>query len=571
MSRQFRPGQLQTSSLYNISSSYALTASYVTNLYSSNYTQSFSNQSTWTVIHNLQTRYVIVQTFDTNYDEMIPQNIDLTDNNTVTITFPTYESGVAVVTVGGALQNTSPTSMSYALTADMLDGKDSTVFATTGSNTFFGNQTINGNITLTGSADNGYGLSSVVQFVSGAVIVTNGPNLDMTAGPGGWSEIGSNNGQNFVWVDDQGVYLVTSWNGDTATSAWSFETGSRKLKASGNLDMNGYFISSSIINFNSSSAGGVLSWNATDGTLDLTMGYSNATNQIGQELYNPPVVNKSGGLLLDGDLVMVDPSGIAQGQRVAVVKCIADGTYPADYIVGVMTGDLAINQTGFATWFGYVRNINKTHLFPTGETWAEGDVLYPHPTEPGKMTNTQPSSPNLKSTIAVVTAINGNNVTLMVRPSLRGKLDSLHNVTITSSSYGDLLMRSGSIWINTKQLSGSYSISGSLIVTGSTQGNVVALTISSNTASMDLSQSNFFTLQLVSGSNTYINPSNIRPGVSSTLLISTTGSGTVSFPTTVKQPSGSAYVPTTSAGKDVLTFISYDSSTLYVASAKNMI
>lgn len=118
---------------------------------------------------------------------------------------------------------------------------------------------------------------------------------------------------------------------------------------------------------------------------------------------------------------------------------------------------------------------------------------------------------------------------------------------------------------------GNQSITGSLIVTGSTQGNVTALTISSNTASLDLSQASFYTLQLVAGTNTFINPSNIRPGVTSTLLISTTGSATVSFPTSVKQPSGSAYTPTTTTGKDVLTFISYDASALYVANVKNLI
>ena len=100
-----------------LSSSYAATASFISTLYSSNYTQSFTNQSTWTVIHNLNTLYVIVQVYDTNFDEIIPQNIDLTNDDTVTITFPTLESGVAVVSVGGALQNNGSVSSSYALNA----------------------------------------------------------------------------------------------------------------------------------------------------------------------------------------------------------------------------------------------------------------------------------------------------------------------------------------------------------------------------------------------------------------------------------------------------------------------
>lgn len=117
---------------------------------------------------------------------------------------------------------------------------------------------------------------------------------------------------------------------------------------------------------------------------------------------------------------------------------------------------------------------------------------------------------------------------------------------------------------------GTQTVTGSLIITGSVQGNVSALSITSNTASMDLSAASFFTLQLVSGSNTYINPTNIRPGTT-TILISTTGSATVTFPSIVKQPSGSAYTPTTSTGKDVLTFLSYDTTTLYVANVKNLI
>jgi hypothetical protein len=91
-----------------ISSSYAATASYINSLYASNHTASFTNQSTWTITHNLNTRYVIVQTFDINHNQIIPQEITLTNSNTVTVIFPQVESGYSVITVGGALLNTQP-------------------------------------------------------------------------------------------------------------------------------------------------------------------------------------------------------------------------------------------------------------------------------------------------------------------------------------------------------------------------------------------------------------------------------------------------------------------------------
>lgn len=140
-------------------------------------------------------------------------------------------------------------------------------------------------------------------------------------------------------------------------------------------------------------------------------------------------------------------------------------------------------------------------------------------------------------------------------PSFSGSANGKVGINVVSPNY-------------TLDVSGSGNYTNGLTITGSTQGNVTALSISSNTASLNLSSGSFFTLQLVSGSNTYINPSNIVPGLTATLLISTTGSATVTFPGTVK--TGSAYTPTTTTGKDILTFISFDSTNLYLAAVKNL-
>jgi hypothetical protein len=157
-----------------------------------------------------------------------------------------------------------------------------------------------------------------------------------------------------------------------------------------------------------------------------------------------------------------------------------------------------------------------------------------------------------------------------------GSLDAPGRITATSftgSLQGTASFATTASYFNTSNLAttGSVTFTGNQIVTGSTRGNVTALSITSNTASMDLSVGNFFTLQLVSGSNTYINPSNILPGQTSILTLSTTGSATVSWPSSVKQPSGSAYVPTTTTGVDIVTLASVNTSSLYVVSVKNMI
>jgi len=138
---------------------------------------------------------------------------------------------------------------------------------------------------------------------------------------------------------------------------------------------------------------------------------------------------------------------------------------------------------------------------------------------------------------------------------------------------GDGFTRSNLIFAaeKTVEITGSLRITGSLIVTGSTQGNVAALTISSNTASVDLTRASFFTITLTSGTTTHISASNILPGSTSTILVTTDGTSNVTFPSNVKQPSGSFYTASAVSAKDILTFISYDSTNLYLASVKNLI
>jgi hypothetical protein len=82
----------------------------------------------------------------------------------------------------------------------------------------------------------------------------------------------------------------------------------------------------------------------------------------------------------------------------------------AIYIVGITDESIANNADGFLTTFGVVRGINTTGAGVT-ETWADGDVLYPHPTIAGGLTKgTHP----LDLPIAIVLSA-GSNGSLFVR------------------------------------------------------------------------------------------------------------------------------------------------------------
>jgi hypothetical protein len=118
--------------------------------------------------------------------------------------------------------------------------------------------------------------------------------------------------------------------------------------------------------------------------------------------------------------------------------------------------------------------------------------------------------------------------------------------------------------------SGLTTVSNNLVVTGSVNGNVVSSSIASNTSSLDFSQGNFFT-SLVE-SNTFFNITNPKAGQTVNLLLTTNGDATASFSSNVKQVSGSSYLPTAGTSKnDILTFISWDGTSVYLANVKNLI
>jgi hypothetical protein len=81
--------------------------------------QSFTG-TTWTVSHNLDTENPIVQAYDNDNYQVIPQTIRITDSDTITITFPNSVSGYAVVAKGGHI-------VSGSVDADNISGFDAKV------------------------------------------------------------------------------------------------------------------------------------------------------------------------------------------------------------------------------------------------------------------------------------------------------------------------------------------------------------------------------------------------------------------------------------------------------------
>lgn len=118
-------------------------------------TSSFTNASTWNFNHNLGDKHVIIQAYDTSYNQIIPQTINLVDDNNATILFPTNESGFAVASLGGGIGSSISSSYavtaSYAITASyaLNGGSGGASFPYTGSAIITGSLIITGSTTST--------------------------------------------------------------------------------------------------------------------------------------------------------------------------------------------------------------------------------------------------------------------------------------------------------------------------------------------------------------------------------------------------------------------------------------
>jgi hypothetical protein len=119
---------------------------------------------------------------------------------------------------------------------------------------------------------------------------------------------------------------------------------------------------------------------------------------------------------------------------------------------------------------------------------------------------------------------------------------------------------------------GTETITGSVIITGSAYGNIVSLSITSNTASIDMTRGNFFTLTLASSATTRLEATNIRPGETVNLLITQPAtSGSLVLGSMFKTSTIYPYiVSATGSTRDLVSLVSFDTASIYTVGANKM-
>lgn len=228
----------------------------------------------------------------------------------------------------------------------------------------------------------------------------------------------------------------TQWTGTTSGITWQDDLG--------RLDI--HTLQFDTTEFADVTTVGGMHWNYDESTLDMHLS-DNVSLQLGQEIHMK-VKNMSGSDILDGTLVMFAGVLGASG-RILVTPAVSDGTYPNKYIIGLATETIANGEDGFISTYGKIRGINTTGQT---EAWNNGDILYSNPTNPGGLTNIEPTAPALKGAIAAVIYADDNNGVLFVRPTFNPVLHEVNDVQISGATTGDTLKFTGTIWENVPDL-----------------------------------------------------------------------------------------------------------------------
>lgn len=167
--------------------------------------------------------------------------------------------------------------------------------------------------------------------------------------------------------------------------------------------------------------------------------------------------NASGAIIPKGKVVrIIGADNSANSPTVNLADWSAE-TNSANTL-GFTLNSLSIGGFGYIITEGKLNGVNTQAFLP-------GDLLYL--SSSGNITNVPPVAPNHSVRLGEVIRSQLNNGSIYVRIDNGAELGELHNVVdnTTTASYGDLLMKSGSVWKNSRNLTGSYYLEGTFVLT----------------------------------------------------------------------------------------------------------
>jgi hypothetical protein len=436
-----------------------------------------------------------------------------------------------------SIDNINLATASFSTTVNGLSAKTGS-YATTGSNSFNGSQIITGSVT-----------ASLDIKVNSLTIGLGGGQIGTNLAFGSASLQSNTTGINNVGIGSSTLQNNTA-NNNVAIGTNALQ---KNIAALGNVAIGGNALQSQIFSGNG--------YNIAIGANVLQLLGSTTASQA--QLFGNTVIGGSTGqgMTIGARNTIIGASAFQGADNVQRLTGIGRGVFSGIGSGAVNNGSGSQYNTaiGHNALFSLQSGSNNT-VIHGGSNAGEGFITGSNNTVLGEDSNLVPSMES--------NTIIGRRISGLTSP--------LANAVILADGAGNKLLWRPSLNATTQisssiDISGSLNVNGSLTFTGSSYGNVVALSVTSNTASIDLSTGNYFTLLLPTNSATNLNVTNVRPGVTATLVLSTDTASSASFSYNVKQPSGSLYYPSNSGSTDIITFAAVNSTTIYAVSVLKMI
>lgn len=405
----------------------------------------------------------------------------LTSNNTgsllLTSSFNNFTSSYNTGSFTGSFTgifNGNITSASYALTASYLLGSiESASYATTSS---YSNNSITSSYALTASyvanaSSFPYTGSAVITgslIVTGSILSTNGLTGSLF-GTSSWSVSSS-----------YALIAKNAISSSYALTASHLNPLNQDVLITGSILLTQSYISTvDYIDFNPNIANpgfltGRVHWIDDSKTIQIDTDVANFEIEVGHQ----NVVrgrNITGYTLTKGMIVYINGES---GNRPTFTTASWEGDPSSASTLGFVAQDINDNQTGYVVTNGILRGINTNAYSPGTQLYLSSS---------GQYTSILPLSPKHEVRLGktITQAVNG----YVYVDIMNGyELEEIHDVLITSSSNGDILIKSESVWINSKQLTGSYGLTGSLQANSFT-GSLFGTSSYAITASYALSSS----------------------------------------------------------------------------------
>ena len=202
-------------------------------------------------------------------------------------------------------------------------------------------------------------------------------------------------------------------------------------------------------NYVTDGTGSVVNLVHTTSSWALSSSYASAASDI-----LVTVLNNSGVQINKGAVVHISSSNNSSDTpRVALADWTNDSL--SANTLGLATTDIAAGAIGQVLTEGLFLGYDTST-----PGWVSGQLLYL--SSSGTITGSTPHAPLHTVRLGQVVRVQSNNGSIYVKVDNGYEIDELHDVKVTSAAVGDLLIRSSSVWINSKVLTGSYTLSGSL-------------------------------------------------------------------------------------------------------------